>query len=77
MTYREHFRGVIEKGQAGATLGSPMYLLLGLLVLFCAVVGYGLFSWHYGGGALLIFSFAALFALQGAYLATMVVEAFK
>jgi hypothetical protein len=54
-----------------------MYLLLGLLVLFCAVVGYGLFSWHYGGGALLVFSIAALFALQGAYVATMIVETFR
>ena len=61
----------------GRLWGSPMYLLLGLLMLFCAVVGYGLFSWHYGGGVLLIFSMVAMFALQGAYVATMIVEAFR
>ena len=49
-----------------------MVLPLGMLVLFCAVLGHGLFSWHYGVATLMLFTIAAVIALQAGYAVSLV-----
>jgi len=51
------------------------YSLLTLLILFCAAVGFGLAGNHANAGALVVFTIAAMIALQLAYIATLIFEA--
>lgn len=54
-----------------------MYPLLGMLVLFCGATGYSLYHWHYTVGTVLVFSLAAIWAMQVAFLAAAVMDAFR